>query len=200
RHLRRPGTVIRRYRGASQETLIQALRPVITGWSRYYAHVVSKAVFTMMYHRVHHQLRRWALWRHPHKGYRWRMHRYWQRKDGGIVFGKPQTLPQHPATPITRPVKVAGTRRPYHWNSPPTSRAADPPASSPPPASLPSHHRTSTPTEDKTANVEGGACPLPRSAGSNSIKRTGSAHTTRVPPLPCFTATVMIRCTVPMTR
>ena len=118
RHLRRPGTVIRRYRGASQETLIQALRPVITGWSRYYAHVVSKAVFTMMYHRVHHQLRRWALWRHPHKGYRWRMHRYWQRKDGGIVFGKPQTLPQHPATPITRPVKVAGTRSPYDGDWP----------------------------------------------------------------------------------
>ena len=113
RHLRRTGTVIRRYRGTSQETLIQALRPIITGWTRYYAHVVSKAVFTMMYHRVHHQLRRWALWRHRHKGYRWRMHRYWQRQDGKIVFGKTQTLPQHPATPITRHVKVAGTRSPY---------------------------------------------------------------------------------------
>jgi RNA-directed DNA polymerase len=75
RHLRRTGALIRRYRGASQETLIQALGPVITGWSRYYAHVVSKAVFTKLYHRVHHQLRRWAFWRHPHKGYRWRMYR-----------------------------------------------------------------------------------------------------------------------------
>jgi RNA-directed DNA polymerase len=46
RHLQRTGTVIRRYRGASQETLVKALRPIITGWSRYYAHVVSKAVFT----------------------------------------------------------------------------------------------------------------------------------------------------------
>jgi hypothetical protein len=43
-----------------------------------------------MYHRVHHQLRRWAAWRHHHKGYRWRMHRYWQRKDGVVVFGKTQ--------------------------------------------------------------------------------------------------------------
>lgn len=105
--------MIRRHRGASQETLTKALGPVITGWSRYYAHVVSKAVFGKRYYRVHHQLRRWALWRHPHKGYRWRMYRYWLRKDGVIGFGKTQTLPKHPDMPITRHVKVAGTRSPY---------------------------------------------------------------------------------------
>lgn len=113
RHLRRTGALIRRHRGASQETLTKALGPVITGWSRYYAHVVSKAVFGKRYYRVHHQLRRWALWRHPHKGYRWRMSRYWLRKDGVIGFGKTQTLPKHPDMPITRHVKVAGTRSPY---------------------------------------------------------------------------------------
>jgi hypothetical protein len=46
-----------------------------------------------MYHRVHYQLRWWALWRHPHRGYRWwGMYWSWQRKDGVIVFGKTQTL------------------------------------------------------------------------------------------------------------
>jgi RNA-directed DNA polymerase len=113
RHLQRTGTLIRRYRGTSQEALIKTLGPVITGWSRYYAHVAAKAVFVKMYHRVHHQLRRWAYWRHHNKGYRWRMHRYWQRKDGRIVFGKSRTLPRHPETPITRHAKVAGTRSPY---------------------------------------------------------------------------------------
>src|SRR5262245_54431709 len=52
RCLRCTGTVIRQYRAASQETLIQTLRPIITGWSRYHAHVVSKAIFARMYHRV----------------------------------------------------------------------------------------------------------------------------------------------------
>jgi RNA-directed DNA polymerase len=42
-----------------------------------------------------------------------RTYSYWQRKDGGIVFGKPRTLPRHPETPITRHAKVAGTRSPY---------------------------------------------------------------------------------------
>ena len=61
RHLQRTGALIRHYRSTSQETLMQALGPVMTGWSRYYAHVVSKGVFTKMDHRVHHQLRRWAF-------------------------------------------------------------------------------------------------------------------------------------------
>jgi RNA-directed DNA polymerase len=113
RHLRKTGEMIRQHRGNSQEQLINTLGPVITGWSRYYAHVVSKAIFTKMYTRVHHQLRRWAAWRHPRKGYHWRMQRYWQRHEGVWVFGKTRILPRHPQTPIQRHVKVAGTRSPF---------------------------------------------------------------------------------------
>ena len=113
RHLQRTGAVIRRHRGTHQEHLITALGPVITGWSRYYAHVAAKATFTQMYHRVHHQLRRWARWRHPHKGYRWRMARYWRRHHGTLVFGQTRSLPRHPETPITRHAKVAGQRSPF---------------------------------------------------------------------------------------
>src|SRR5215470_9046175 len=112
RHLQRTGAVIRRHRGTHQDHLITALGPVITGWSRYYAHVASKATFTQMYHRVHHQLRRWVRWRHPHKGYRWRMARYWHRHHGTLVFGQTRVLPRHPETPITRHAKVAGRRSP----------------------------------------------------------------------------------------
>ncbi|MCH8321043.1 MAG: hypothetical protein IH790_08820 [Acidobacteria bacterium] len=61
RHLRKTGEVIRRHRGSRQEQLINTLGPIIVGWSRYYAHVVSKAIFTRMYTRVHHQLRRTLL-------------------------------------------------------------------------------------------------------------------------------------------
>jgi RNA-directed DNA polymerase len=113
RHLQRTGPLIRRHRGTSQEALLKALGPVMTGWSRDYAHVAAKAVLVKMYHRVHPQRRRWAYWRHHHKGYRGRMHRYWQRQDGRMVFGKSRTLPRPPETPMTRHAKVAGTRSPY---------------------------------------------------------------------------------------
>ncbi len=86
RHLRKTGEVNRKHRGSSQEQLINTLGPIIVGWSRYYVHVVSKAIFTKMYTRVHHQLRRWTAWRHKGKGYHWRMQRH---------------------------VKVAGARSPY---------------------------------------------------------------------------------------
>jgi hypothetical protein len=49
RHLRKTGEMIRQQRGNSQEQLINPLGPVITGWSRYYAPVVLKAIFTKMY-------------------------------------------------------------------------------------------------------------------------------------------------------
>ena len=113
RHLRKTGEVIRQHRGSSQEQLINTLGPIIIGWSRYYSHVVSKAFFTKMYTRVHHQLRRWTAWRHPHKGYNWRMKRYWRRHEGTWGFGKTRVLPRHPQMPIQRHVKVAGTRSPY---------------------------------------------------------------------------------------
>ena len=113
RHLRKTGEVIRQHRGSSQEQLINTLGPIIVGWSRYYVHVVSKAIFTKMYTRVHHQLRRWTAWRHKGKGYHWRMQRYWRRHEGVWVFGKTRILPRHPQTRIQRHVKVAGARSPY---------------------------------------------------------------------------------------
>jgi RNA-directed DNA polymerase len=116
RHLQRTGTWIRRHRGTRQEAWIQALGPVLTGWARSSAPVAAKAVLVKMSHRGHQQLRRWAYWRHPHQGDRWRMPRYWQRQDGRMVFGKPRTLPRHPETPMTRHAKVAGTRSPDDGN------------------------------------------------------------------------------------
>ena len=113
RHLRNMGAQIERHRGASQEQLIRALKPRILGWAGYYAHVVAKAVFTKMDHRVYRQLHRWASWRHHGKGYRWRFTRYWRRHNGSFAFGSTQALPRYSQTPIRRHPKVRGTRSPY---------------------------------------------------------------------------------------
>ena len=113
RHLRKTGAVIKRYRGATQEQLIQVLEPIIRGWCNYYRHVVSKAVFGKMYHRVHHQLYKWAKWRHSNKGPRWRRHRYWSRVAGRMVFGRECHLNPHTQTKIVRHAKVIGRKSPY---------------------------------------------------------------------------------------
>lgn len=93
--------------------LVEALRPVIKGWSRYYRHVVSKDVFDRLDMRLHHQLYRWAKRRHPQKHYRWLRRRYWRRVEGRVSFGKDTILPQCSGTRIERHVKVAGRRSPY---------------------------------------------------------------------------------------
>jgi hypothetical protein len=192
RHLQRTGTLIRRHRGASQEALIKALGPVIAGWSRYYAHVAAKAVFVKMYHRVHHQLRRWAYWRQHNKCYRWRMHRYWQRKDGGIVFGKTRMLPRHPETPMTRHAKVAGTRSPYDGDWAYGACGCG--------GMRASRHKSKNSCGSNAAHVDGVDCTSPPMIGWKCIIGRGTVRIIGSRTLCYSIVTVMIRCIVPMTR
>ena len=113
RHLEHTGDLIRRYRGQRQDALTRRLKPVITGWSRYYSHVVSSRVFDRMDYRLHHQLYRWAKRRHPAKSYGWCKARYWRKSEGRMVFGKHHVLPKHVDTAIRRHAKVSGRRSPY---------------------------------------------------------------------------------------
>ncbi len=113
RHVRKMGTLIKYYRGRSQDELIRALSPLISGWSFYYAHVVSKAVFSRMDHCLNHQLLRWARRRHSSKSCRWHKARYWKQVEGRQVFADTQVLPHHAETPILRHVKVLQQRSPY---------------------------------------------------------------------------------------
>ncbi len=113
RHLEHTGDLIKRYRGQGQDALIEHLKAVITGWSRYHGHVVSSDVFVEMDYRLYHQLYRWAKRRHSDKSHRWRKRRYWQKIDGRSEFGKHQVLPKHVDTAIKRHVKISGRRSPY---------------------------------------------------------------------------------------
>lgn len=61
----------------NQEQLIQALNPVIIGWSNYHRHIVAKETFQKLDHIVWNMLWRWAKRRHPQKDRRWVARRYW---------------------------------------------------------------------------------------------------------------------------
>jgi RNA-directed DNA polymerase len=108
---------IRRHRGASQANLIRHLNPQIRGWSRYYAHVITRRAFERMNVALFAMLLAWAKRRHPEKGVGWVARRYWGLKSGsGWKFqtrdGKAQ-LHRHGETHYQSYVKVAGTRSPY---------------------------------------------------------------------------------------
>jgi RNA-directed DNA polymerase len=112
---------IRELHGASQETLIQKLNPIIQGWANYHKTVISTEVFSRCDRNTWYQLKSWAKWRHPRKGRHWREARYWQereredKKGTRMAFATPQgrTLRKHTDTPIQRHIKVVGEKSPY---------------------------------------------------------------------------------------
>jgi RNA-directed DNA polymerase len=68
--------IIRGSRGDEQRDLIAQLNPIITGWTNYYRHVVSSRAFSKLDAVIWQALWRWAQRRHPNKGRRWIVKRY----------------------------------------------------------------------------------------------------------------------------
>jgi RNA-directed DNA polymerase len=80
---------------------------------------VSTKTFQLLDHRLYEKLRRWALFRHPRKGRRWVIHRYWDTTPGNSWDFRDRdgpTLNQHGRVPIVRHVKVQGKASPYDGN------------------------------------------------------------------------------------
>jgi len=61
----------------TQEYLIDALNPIITGWSNYHQSVVSKEIFSKLDYRVWNMLWKWAKRRHSNKSKFWITNKYW---------------------------------------------------------------------------------------------------------------------------
>ncbi|MDQ3830514.1 MAG: group II intron reverse transcriptase/maturase, partial [Candidatus Tectomicrobia bacterium] len=116
RHQRQIGAVVRRHRRDTQARLIEALNPVIRGWSHYFSTVCSHETFEQMDEQLRQQLRSWIRLRHPNKTLKWGYQKYWRGEEGQRHF-KPQAqakrLRLHTETPIQRHVKVQGRRSPY---------------------------------------------------------------------------------------
>ena len=99
----------------TQEELIKALNPVITGWANYHRHVVSKETFQKLDSIVWNMLWKWAKRRHPKKGRKWIARRYWYTEASrNWVFRTETTkLILFADTRIRRHIMVKLDKNPY---------------------------------------------------------------------------------------
>lgn len=115
--------IIKDNASATQEAVIRQLNPVIRGWAMYHRHAAAKATFSLIDSHIWHMLWRWAVRRHPAKGARWVIRRYfrvrgsrsWAFATRGSTDGKTVSLQLFCAmtVAITRHVKVPGAAHPF---------------------------------------------------------------------------------------
>lgn len=117
RHVTKLRETFRQYQHAPQAALINALNPIIIGWSNYYAYGISSQVFKYLDNVVYSMLWSWATYRHPKKSKHWIAHKYWRIDDGqGWIFRPSaggRSLARHAKTKIKRYIKVQNRRSPY---------------------------------------------------------------------------------------
>jgi len=122
-HYEKIAKVIESHKAAPQAGLIKHLNPIIRGWAKYYATVVSKDTYSNLDHLIYQKLIAWAKRRHPQKNSQWVVNKYWKTiGDNNWVFAIKQEgkttlrLLSHKDTPIVRHVKVKGESSPYDGN------------------------------------------------------------------------------------
>ena len=99
----------------TQDQLIDALNPVIIGWTNYHKHVVSKATFQRMDAVMWNMLWRWAKRRHSQKGHQWIARRYWhtERTRNWVFKSETKKLALFADTKIWRRSMVKLEMNPY---------------------------------------------------------------------------------------
>jgi len=99
----------------SQEQLIKALNPVITGWANYHRHIVAKKTFQKLDNIIWNMLWRWAKRKHPKKGKKWIARRYWHTEGtrNWVFKEKAATLVLFADTKIRRHIMVKLDKNPY---------------------------------------------------------------------------------------
>ncbi|RUR20197.1 hypothetical protein ELY21_01370 [Legionella sp. km535] len=116
--------IIKRAKATRTEDLINILNPKIRGWTNYYRHVVSKAVFSKVDNDIFLALWTWAKRRHRNKGRLWIAKKYFCAVNGdnrvfyvGLVTHQGQCkslkLLNANATPIKRHIKIRAEATPY---------------------------------------------------------------------------------------
>lgn len=120
-------SLLKQHQMATQETLLNALNPVIRGWAQYHYHVVAKNVFKKVDHWIRRAIWRWACRRHPNKGRLWVLKRYFHpignrsrvfsvrlSEEQAEKLGREQNKLIHTADyAIRRHPKVRGEANPY---------------------------------------------------------------------------------------
>ncbi|MFN6535461.1 MAG: group II intron reverse transcriptase/maturase [Nostoc sp. EkiNYC01] len=122
RHYQVISKIINSHKAAPQKVIIQRLNLIIQGWANYYSSVCSTDAFRDLNHMIYTKLISWARYRHPNKGAKWVVDKYWITVDGdNWVFGyiNPDTeeryiLSKHTWTKIVRHTKVKGDASPFN--------------------------------------------------------------------------------------
>jgi RNA-directed DNA polymerase len=128
RHQEKLKQILDRHQASTQAHLIDALNPVITGWSNYFSTGVSSEAYSWLDHWLYRQLKDWARHRHPRKNQHWIANKYWLIDHGegwrfaAVARGGYKRLALHNHTAIMRHVKVQGNRSPFdadwvYWSS-----------------------------------------------------------------------------------
>jgi RNA-directed DNA polymerase len=119
-HMRAIKQRLRKLGHRSQAEIIATLNPLIRGWADYYKTVVSSAAFAHCDEILYAQLMSWALGKHPTRGKRWILNRYWRmignRQWAYATPDGKSRIWAHELTRIQRFVKVKGTASPYDGN------------------------------------------------------------------------------------
>jgi RNA-directed DNA polymerase len=112
---RKISDVIKRAKAWKQENLIDALNPIIIGWSNYHRSVVSAEVFNNLDHRMWNMLWRWAKRRHPDKSRTWVAKKYWHSEGSrNWVFSTERNrLKLFSDTKIVRHTSLKLDKNPY---------------------------------------------------------------------------------------
>ncbi len=115
--------IIKDNANATQQALVRLLNPVIRGWAMYHRHSAAKATFALIDTHIWNMLWRWAKRRHPAKGARWVLRRYfrvrgsrsWAFATKDSADGKTVGLQLFRAMtiPIVRHVKVPAAAHPF---------------------------------------------------------------------------------------
>lgn len=126
--LRKVRSLLTKHKMAKQEMVINILNPIIRGWALYHRHVVAKAVFVKVDYRIWQATWNWACFRHPNKGHRWIMKKYFHpagnRSHVFSVFLSQEEIAQQSGKkrinlastgdyPIQRYVKIRSEANPY---------------------------------------------------------------------------------------
>lgn len=102
------------------EVLVTQLNPIIRGWVNYFSTVSSKHTYSRLRKLTYYRLWKWIAKIHPTRPAAWRYERYFQKQHGSkqLTFGLKTAkgwvgIKYHNQYPISRHVKVAGTKSPY---------------------------------------------------------------------------------------
>jgi RNA-directed DNA polymerase len=84
--------ICKSHKGATPNTLINKLNPVLRGWANYHRHIICAETFAKVDHFVWGRVYRWCKRRHPDKTGRWIANRYFLSDDwSGWRFTDPAT-------------------------------------------------------------------------------------------------------------